>query len=243
MGHRGAAGLAPENTLAGFRAAAATGVAAVELDVYLTADGVPVLSHDDDLTRMTGCAMRVTRTTLGGLQDVDAGARFGAAFRGEGVPTLSVALKEIAALGMGVNIEIKRQRADRSRVLDAIAAVVEAAWPAAAPMPMISSFDEGLVAAALRRLPAVPRALIATRLPARATDICTTLGCVSLHLRHDAVTPRAVGRLHDAGFQVGVYTVNDAALAAGLWAVGVDCVITDRPDLLLAAGAHGAHRP
>jgi glycerophosphoryl diester phosphodiesterase len=237
MGHRGAAGLAPENTLAGFRAAAATGVTAVELDVYLTADGIPVLSHDDDVSRMAARSLRVTRAVLADIEGVDVGASFGAAFRGERLPTLAAALAVIAGLGLGVNIEIKRQPTEPARVIDAIGAVIATCWPRSSPDIMVSSFDPRLVAAAQDRLPHVPRALISTRLPLRAAHACNQLGCVSLHLRHDAVSERRVGRLHNAGLQVGVYTVNDVSLADKLWGVGVDCVITDRPDLLLAAHA------
>lgn len=237
MGHRGAAGLAPENTLAGFRAAAATGVAAVELDVFLTKDGIPVLSHDDDLSRMAGQALRVTRSTLAELESVDVGARFDPKFRGEMLPTLAVALDLIAGLGLGVNIEIKRQRSDPRRVVDAVASVIAEHWPSSAPTPMVSSFGAGLVAACRDLMPQIPRALIANYMPVRAVQACSRLACVSMHMRQDIISERRVARFHDAGLQVGTYKVSDASEAHRMWSAGVDCIITDRPDLILAAHA------
>lgn len=235
MGHRGAAGLAPENTLAGFRKAAGCGVSWVELDVHLTGDGVPVLSHDDDLQRVGGVGMRVTRMTAADVGQVDVGRHFAGSFAGETIPTLESALSVIGGLGLGVNIEIKRQPASRPAVVEAVGAAVRAAWPAAAPAPLLSSFDVRLVAEAARRLPGLPRALIATRLPSGSRRVCAELGCVSLHLRHDAATERRAAMLHRDGVQLAVYTVNDADTARRQWAMGVDCVITDRPDRLLAA--------
>jgi glycerophosphoryl diester phosphodiesterase len=243
MGHRGAAGLAPENTLAGFRAAAATGVTAVELDVYLTKDSIPVLSHDDDLSRMAGWAQRVTRSTLADLESVDVGARFDPKFRGERLPTLAAALGVIAELGLGVNIEIKRHRTDPRRVVDAIAAVLADCWPNSATTAMVSSFGTGFVAASRDLMPHIPRALIANHLPVRAVRVCARLGCVSMHLRHDAISARRVARFHDAGLQVGTYKVSDASEAFKMWSAGVDCIITDRPDLILAAHAAAPGHP
>src|SRR5690554_2395339 len=100
IGHRGAAALAPENTLAAIRAADAAGVTWVEIDVRLAADGLAVI-HDALLDRTTNGTGPVSEASLSAIASLDAGAWFGTAFAGERVPTLEVALSEIQRLGLG----------------------------------------------------------------------------------------------------------------------------------------------
>jgi glycerophosphoryl diester phosphodiesterase len=235
MGHRGAAGLAPENTLAGFRRAAGLGVSWIELDVRLTADDAAVLSHDESLARATGLRRKITHIGLADLAGLDAGAWFAESFRGEPLPTLTAAMRELAGLGLGVNVEVKRHTGHEDRVMDAVAGVMEDAWPDAAQPPLISSFDPAMVAAARRRLPGVRRALIAERLPRAWRHWADSLECYSLHFNWKALDANRVAAIRDAGYPIAVYTVNDAAIARRLWSLGVDCVISDRPDVLLAA--------
>jgi glycerophosphoryl diester phosphodiesterase len=99
IGHRGAAGHAPENTLASFAKAAALGVRWVEFDVRLTGDGALVVFHDDTLERTTDGSGRVTDSTWAQINKLDAGAWFGRAFAGERVPALEDALTELERLG------------------------------------------------------------------------------------------------------------------------------------------------
>src|SRR5580704_12278143 len=87
IGHRGAAAQAPENTLAGFRAARALGCAWVEFDVRLTVDGVPVVCHDDKLDRTSNGRGRISKLPLAAIRMLDAGSWFGPAFAGERIPT------------------------------------------------------------------------------------------------------------------------------------------------------------
>src|SRR5690606_7962488 len=100
IGHRGAPAIAPENTLAGFRAAAEAGAAAVEFDVRLSADGIPMVIHDATLDRTTNARGAVGTSTAAELGAVDAGAWFAPRFTGEGVPTLEAAIAELAGLGL-----------------------------------------------------------------------------------------------------------------------------------------------
>ena len=235
MGHRGAAGLAPENTLAGFRRAGELGVSWVELDVRITADGVAVLSHDESLFRATGLRRKVVRASRADIAGLDAGAWFDKAFRGEPLPTFEQAMRVLARLKIGVNVEIKRHPGSEDRVVDAVAGILADVWPAAAPPPLLSSFDPAMVAAARDRLPHLPRALIAERLPRTWQSWADSLGCFSLHLNWKAVNAARAAAIHDAGYRLAVYTVNDETNAHRLWSMGVDSVISDRPDLLLAA--------
>ena len=107
IGHRGAAGAAPENTLASIRKAREFGATWIEFDVKLTKDGHAILFHDDCLERTTDGRGTVAATTLAQIRRLDAGGWFGPAFRGEPVPTLEQALALCAELGLGINVEIK----------------------------------------------------------------------------------------------------------------------------------------
>jgi glycerophosphoryl diester phosphodiesterase len=88
IAHRGASARAPENTLAAFRAALEAGVGMIELDVHLTADGVPVVIHDDALSRTTDGEGRVAERTLEDLRRLSAGAWFDERYHTERVPVL-----------------------------------------------------------------------------------------------------------------------------------------------------------
>ncbi|MHA1599411.1 MAG: glycerophosphodiester phosphodiesterase family protein, partial [Alphaproteobacteria bacterium] len=130
MGHRGAAALAPENTLAGMSRAAATGVSWVEFDVMLTGDQVPVLFHDDSLKRITGCRAAMADTPYDVVRTLDAGAWFGPEFAGERIPTLETTLALVRKLGMRANIEIKPTPGRARETAAAAVEVIERCWPA-----------------------------------------------------------------------------------------------------------------
>ena len=114
IGHRGAAACAPENTLAGFRKAKALGCRWVEFDVRLTADGRPVLLHDNRLERTTDGRGRVSALSLAAVRRHDAGRWFHSSFAGERVPTLEQALMLLAELGLGANVELKAARGNEA---------------------------------------------------------------------------------------------------------------------------------
>ncbi len=107
-GHRGAAAVAPENTYAGFALAAAAGADYVELDVQLSADGVAVIIHDDDLDRTTDGHGPVAAARWAALRDLDAGRWFDPRFAGECIPTLAGFLRWLVARPpLGATIEAK----------------------------------------------------------------------------------------------------------------------------------------
>jgi glycerophosphoryl diester phosphodiesterase len=232
IGHRGAAGLAPENTLAGFRAARAAGVRWVEFDVRLTADRVPVVIHDPTLDRVAGLAAPVARLTAARLAAVDAGARFAPRFAGERVPTLAEALAECRALGLGANVELKwcgvRSLALARRAAEFLRA--------ASDVPLlVSSFRPALLGAVRRAAPDVPRGLLLERLRPGWRAAARRFGCATVNLDVREADDRAIDAVRAAGYGMVVYTVNEPAQAARLLAAGVDAVITDRPDLIADA--------
>jgi glycerophosphoryl diester phosphodiesterase len=237
VGHRGAAGHAPENTLASVRAAAELGATWVEFDTKLSRDHQAIVFHDHKLDRTTDGRGKVAATDWAEIARLDAGSWFHGDFRGEPVPTLRQALAVVARLGLGANIEIKPSpglEAESGRV---IAGVLAAEWPSALPSPVISSSKVEALAAARERAPAIPRALVAFRLPRRWRDRLAGAGCEALHLRERAISARRVARIRDAGYALRAFTVNDAARAGTLFRWGVETVISDFPDRILPVGA------
>ena len=107
VAHRGGGLLAPENTLAGIRLARNLGFDGVEFDVKLTADGVPVLMHDDTLERTTDGSGAVADTSYQQITELDAGGWFGNEFSGEPVPSFAAASALCRQAGVWANIEIK----------------------------------------------------------------------------------------------------------------------------------------
>ena len=235
IGHRGAAAVAPENTLAGLRRAKELGAKWVEFDVKLTRDGVAVLFHDERLERTTDGQGEIARITLAELRKLDAGAWFASEFAGERVPTLAEALALCDALGLGINVEIKPcpgREAETARV--AVATLLEL-WPADRPAPLISSFAPLCLAVARDLAPALPRGYLAGRLPVRWRQHIETYRCSTLHLsdRRTGAAQRAA--VLAAGVPLALYTVNDPARARQLLQAGVAALFTDRIGEVLAA--------
>ena len=239
IGHRGAAAYAPENTLAGFRTAAALGVRWVEFDARVTVDGVAVLCHDQCPIRTLGLARAVERTRWADLARRDAGRWFGPAVAGEPVPTLAETLALLAGLALFPNIEVKHGPAGAARVIEAVGAAIALGWPDGAPPPLLSSFDPPALRQAKRRLPDLPRGLNRENLTGDWRGEAEELGCVSVHVDHRTLTAPLALSVKSAGFGLAAYTVDDPARARELWSWGVDAIFSNAPDALLAARVSG----
>src|SRR5581483_5764644 len=162
IAHRGASASEPENTLAAFEAALAAGAPLVELDVRLSADGVPVVIHDADVARTTDGFGWVHELTLAELRALNAGT----AARPERIPTLDEVLRVVSGRG-GVALEIKNvpgepaYEHDRERIVEATLALLETAdfdGPG-----LVLSFNPRSIAAVRRLAPAVPTGFLTTR--------------------------------------------------------------------------------
>src|SRR5258708_3986607 len=140
LGHRGGGKLAPENTLAGIRKAAAMGFGGVEFDVMLSADKVPLLIHDETVDRTTSGHGSVAATPYARLASLDAGAWFSPEYRGERVPSFEEAGRLCARLGLWANVEIKPARGFERETARASSERALAFW-GAPPPPLPSSFQ------------------------------------------------------------------------------------------------------
>lgn len=227
IGHRGLAALAPENTLAGLRAAAGHGLSWVEFDVRLSRDGVVLLFHDDTLERTSDGAGLFNRLSAAELQALDAGSWFSPAFAGERIPTLDEALSLCLALGLGANIEVKPNPGEAEATVRAIAACL--ANFAAPPPLLLSSFELDALAAGQRDLPALPRGLLVQNWREEDAELLDRLGCASLNLAAAGLDESLLARLRALKCPLLVYTINDPDQARRLLALGVTGVFSDQP--------------
>lgn len=233
IGHRGAAGHAPENTLASFRAARALGASWVEFDVKLTRDGQPILMHDEALERTTDGRGPVAAADLADVERLDAGRWFGSEFQGEPVPTLGRALAALALLGLGANVEIKPCPGRERETGDVVARRLRAEWPRHLPAPLLSSFRDEALAAARDAAPEFPRAFLCGEIPADWRRRLEELGCTGLHCDHRRLDKARAEEVTARGFALRCYTVNDRRRADTLYRWGARSIFSDYPERIL----------
>lgn len=229
--HRCGGALAPENTVAGLYIAGRLGCRAVEFDVMLSADGVPVVIHDETLDRTAGRPGQVSGMSAAELLAVDVGQKFHPAFVGEMLPSFEAVLSVCAGLGLVANVEIKPAvgvEVETGRVVGEVLA-----RRGAELQVLLSSFSADALKAAAQRVPDLPRALLAETYSFSVQACALALGCGGLNLGLPGLLPEHVGKAVAAGLHVLVYTVNDAREAARLKAWGAAGVFSDRPDLIL----------
>jgi glycerophosphoryl diester phosphodiesterase len=234
-GHRGAAAYAPENTLGSLREAARRGAGWVEFDVKLTADGVPIVFHDDMLDRTTNGMGPVATASFERIRGLDAGAWFGVGFMGQRVPTFEEALRLVLAEGLGVNVEIKPCPGRETETARRAVTEILRLWPATRPPPLISSFKAASLAEAKARAPHLPRGLLLYEdgVPTWKRD-AKAQACATVHCSQHNLTAEWAAEIRSLGYGLVAYTVNEASRARQLMDIGVQCIISDGPDRIMA---------
>jgi glycerophosphoryl diester phosphodiesterase len=210
--------------LAGFRRAAEFGCRWVEFDVRLSSDGHPIVFHDKTLLRMTGETGEVSAMPLSALLKCKVA--------GAPIPTLESALAELSALGLGANLEMKAEAGEEAALAESVAQAV-ARGP---PLPLlVSSFSLPALAALYRVAPELPRGVLMERLMTNWRDAPQRLGAAALICDHQTLHRATVrAAVQGADFFLATYTVNDPDRARELFAWGVDSVISDVPDAIMA---------
>ena len=228
VGHRGLAEVAPENTLAGLRAARDAGLTFAEVDILPSADGAAVLSHDDSLLRRGGVEKKVTQTGLAELLEIPVGLGF-PAFAAERIPSLSEALLFCGGAGLGMVLELKPEGGEMgARALADSLSEARARGPVPERL-MVSSFDAKVLAYARELAPELPRALNIWDLRADWRTLAARMECANLHAHWRTATPRLARQASAAGLGFYCYTVNHRGLYWLLRGMGVDGVFTDAP--------------
>lgn len=230
IAHRGASAYAPENTIAAFALAHRQGAHMIELDVQPTADGALAVFHDDTTERWDGRPRPVERCTLADLQALD--------IRGERVPTLEEALAFARETGIALNVELK-QAGTGARCAELIRRF------GAVEQVIVSSF----VPAALHELraaaPEIRRAYLmgidSYRPDVRIRELwpffaLRAVEAAAWHPYYDLpMLATVLPLVRRAGYEVNVWTVDDPAIMRRLADLGATGIITNKPDVGLAA--------
>ncbi len=227
VGHRGARGLAPENTLPAFEIAAELGIDGVEFDVQRTTDGALVVFHDDDVDRTTSGSGTLWEMTLAQVQALDAGAHFDARFAGTRVPTLLETLEYLKTTRLLLFIELKDPWRFPGMAQECVDLVRELGL---VERTQFRSFYHDVLHELYAIAPEISlSALWDDRLPADDEVTWKTVDAP-----HQLLTPQNIQHMQARGQQVTAWTVNDVARARELMDAGIDGLCTDFPDRLLA---------
>ncbi len=264
IAHRGARSLAPENTLAAARKGLALGADLWELDVALTADGVPFVVHDDTLARTSNVkAVFPDRKpftnylfTLDEVRRLDFGSWFVAtdpfkqiaagqvsqaeqeSYRGEKAPTLREALAFTKDHNWRVNVEIKdlTSAPGDATVVEVVVALIDELGMA--DRVLISSFNHAYIQRAKQANPKIATAAVVDKADPDPVALLKRLNAQAYNPKAGQISPAEIGKVRDAGYDVYPWTVNDEATMKQLIAARVSGIFTDFPQLLkpLVAG-------
>ena len=223
--HRGYSSRAPENTMAAFETALEHGSPRIELDVQMTADGVAVVTHDTSLRRCTGCNANIYDLPYVQVQQLDAGRWFHRQFTGSYIPTL----EEVLALCKGkaeLNIEIKPNAATPELEAETIRIIREKGF--AQDCTITSQSYETLCK-------------VKELAPEIRTGYILALGVGSHYdlpaadffsVQSTFITSGMVQQIHKRSKTISAWTVNREEDASELLSIGVDDLITDKPDMI-----------
>ncbi len=216
-----------ENSLAAFRRAVAEGISYLETDVHLTSDGVVVAFHDDRLDRVTDAAGPIARRSYSELRDVRIGGK-------EPIPTMAEVLEHCPDARFNIDPksdEVVGPLLDLLREGSVIDRVCVGSFSSARLSTLRAAAGPRLATSLGPR--EVARAMGAARIGRRITARGAIAAQVPLRFRRvQVVTPRFINAMHRSGLEVHVWTINDRDAMERLLDLGVDGIVTDRPDLL-----------
>ncbi len=226
--HRGAATVAPENTIAAFNAAIAMGVDRIELDAMLTSDGKVVVFHDTDLRRIANDPRRIADMTLEQLRAIDAGTWFSPEFAGTSIPTLDEAIIA-ASKGALLNIELKSVGGDESRLAAAVCEILAAHDDPRTSRAVVTSLSARVLEEVRQMLPQRRIGFIVAASVGDLRRVNADFLAVDLRL----ATRQFMERARQADMPLHVWGVKDPADFTRLALFGVEGVIVSDPALML----------
>lgn len=241
VAHRGACAEVAENTLAAIRRAVARGADVIEVDVQRTRDGVPVLLHDTTLVRTTNvrrvfpdrAPWLLADFTYAELMRLDAGSWKSPGSAGATIPTLTEAVEVLREAPAGLLLELKHPELYPGLVRDVVAALRGAPGYVESAVErrrlVVQSFSFTAVKEHKTLLPSVPVGLLGT--PSKANLPALATWADQVNPSHFTVDGSYVDRVHALGMGCMVWTVNRGPAMRRAIRMGVDGVITNRPDL------------
>jgi glycerophosphoryl diester phosphodiesterase len=231
IAHRGASGHAPENTLAAFKKAVALGATFIETDLQLSRDARFVAIHDATLDRTTNGQGAVHDMTLAELRRLDAGTWFGSEYAGERIPTLEELLAFSKKNDVVFYLELKPGGSwgGEHALIGALRESGEI------PRSVVISFDASVVLNLRKIEPTLMAGLLYDGQIENPLEKAIEVGARQLLVRGDLVTPTLLTGARKKDLQVVCWTVNHPAHMRMLMAAGVDGIMSDYPDRLIAA--------
>ncbi|MGK7911936.1 MAG: glycerophosphodiester phosphodiesterase [Synechococcus sp.] len=227
IGHRGAMGHAPENTLASIRQALDLDSPCIEVDVYNVDDRL-IVFHDDRLERTTNGVGYLGEQSFGYLRTLDAGG-------GEHIPTLQEVCAEIAARAC-LNIELKGLNTAQP-VAEFIAELVKEGWNEDAFL--VSSFNHRELAKMRQLSDRIKLGALLCGLPIDDAKFAQELRAFSVHPSLEFIDRQFVEDAHSRNLKVYVYTANHTEDIARMHELGADGVFTNYPERVLATYSQG----
>ncbi|MEM9063265.1 MAG: glycerophosphodiester phosphodiesterase family protein [Pseudomonadota bacterium] len=232
IAHRGASLVAPENTLAAFRAAREQGLNWIEFDVSLLGDGTPVIHHDETVDRCTSATGSLADLAAPDLATVSAGVLHGGAFATEPIPTLDATLDLLENAGMYSNLEMKAHDQPRGRLAGIVSEALKTRdW--AAKRIIVSSFNHDELGEFRELMPEVPVAGLWIGPDEGWRARLAELRAAALHVKYTHLSQSLLQEATSFGFDVRVYTVNDIGVMKPFRDIGLTSIITDDPPSFL----------
>lgn len=228
--HRGASAYAPENTLASFRKAIEMNADGIELDVHLSKDGELMVGHDERIDRCSNGRGEIQDMTCAELKSYDYSYRF-PEYKGETMPTLREVYELIAPTRLTVNVELKTTDHDYPGIERKCIDLAEELGMT--ERVLYSSFNPTSLERVHALNPDLPTALLYEGVHPEITDYARRSFWVAVHPEFiDMYRDDAVSQIHDLGRNVHVWTVNEPEDIRRLIDLGVDAIITNKPDLV-----------
>jgi len=220
--------------MAAFRKAVAMGATFIETDLQMSRDAHLVAIHDTTVDRTTNGQGIVHDMTLSELRRLDAGSWFGSEFMGERIPTLEELLAFSKKNDVVFYLEIKPQGSwgGEHALIGALRESGEI------PRAVVISFDPSVVLKLRKIEPTLMTGLLYDGQIGKPLDTAIEVGARQVAVRGDLVTPALLSAARKKDLQVVCWTVNNSAHMRALMAAGVDGIMSDYPDRLVAAVKH-----
>ncbi|WP_099158438.1 glycerophosphodiester phosphodiesterase [Virgibacillus ndiopensis] len=231
IAHRGASKLAPENTMPAFNLAYQQGAEAIETDVQLTKDNVPVLIHDEHVKRTTNGIGYIKDLTFAQLKQLDAGAWFSQKYTGTAIISLEKFLEWIKPKPLYLNIELKNNKIDYKNIETIVYDMVR--HYQLLNRTTLSTFNPKSVKRISELHSEIKIAFLTSRRNKNLVPYARELGANAIHVKYRLLNRFLVDQCHQANMAIRAYTLNKPSRMLKSYALNCDGIFTDVPDLAL----------
>ena len=231
IGHRGASGYCPENTMASFKKAAELGADLIELDIRLTRDGRLAVHHDPDIKRTTNGKGLIKDFSSSELRQFDAGSWFSKRYAEERIPFIEEAFSMLPETGLLIEIKPSSPFGE----IEVQLACLLQELPSIPPNLFVQSFDASSVRLFHELMPEVPAGVLLKPLSKRLSERTVqeyAEYAAFLNIKRTMAHSRNIRLIHNHGLKVFTWTVNSRKQMETLKSLGVDGITTDFPDYI-----------